>query len=61
MLVAGARRTRCAEPLRAAGGHAAALGARPLLEEIDALARRGRLDLRARRRSRATQPQTRST
>ena len=40
-------RHRAAEPLRAAAATAARLGARPLLEEIHALARRGRVDLAA--------------
>ena len=39
------QRHAAAEPLRAAAASAARLGARPLLEEIRALARRGRIEL----------------
>jgi DNA-binding NarL/FixJ family response regulator len=45
MLLGGRGRERVEPSLRAAHGTAAALGAAPLRAEIEALARRGRLDL----------------
>jgi DNA-binding CsgD family transcriptional regulator/tetratricopeptide (TPR) repeat protein len=44
-LLAGGPRSRAAPPLRTAGRIASGLGARPLLDEIETLARRGRVDL----------------
>jgi DNA-binding CsgD family transcriptional regulator len=46
-LAAGGERPRAAEALRSAHGTTAELGAEPLREQIEALARRARLDLEA--------------
>jgi DNA-binding CsgD family transcriptional regulator len=47
LLLGGAPRDQVAEPLRAAQAAATELGAVSLLAEVEALARRGRIDLRA--------------
>ena len=56
LLEAGAARSEAAVPLRSAYAVATRLSAAPLASELEALARRGRVDLRAPRRLQPTDP-----